>query len=126
MIGYVTIGTNRFDEALRFYDELMLLLGEKRLWKTDSMAAWGLSRNEPAICIAVPQDGNSASVGNGAMIALKVGTADQVDAIHAKAIELGGMNEGLPGLRSSNGFYGGYFRDVDGNKINAYIPATSA
>ena len=124
MIGYVTIGTNNFQDALHFYDELMSLLGEKRLWATESMAAWGSSRNEPALCIAIPFDGDSASPGNGAMIALKMQSADQVDSVHAKAIELGGKNEGTPGFRGSNGFYAGYFRDLDGNKLNAYIPAT--
>ena len=72
MIGYITVGTNKFELALKFYDELMMLLGEKLLWKTESMAAWGSSRNDPAFCIAKPYDDNPASVGNGVMIALKV------------------------------------------------------
>lgn len=126
MIGYITIGTNQFDRALGFYDELMSLLGEERLWTTESMAAWGASRNDPAFCIAKPHDGSPASVGNGVMIALKVKTAKQVDEIHAKAVELGGTCEGAPGARGANGFYGGYFRDLDGNKLNAYIPAANA
>lgn len=126
MIGYVTIGTNNFEESLKFYDELMSLIGEKRLWATGSMAAWGSSRNEPALCVAIPHDGNSASIGNGTMIALKVKTSEEVDLLHAKAIQLGGKDEGGPGPRGNNGFYGGYFRDLDGNKLNAYIPATRA
>ena len=126
MIGYITVGTNQFELALDFYNELMDLLGESQLWKTDSMAAWGSSRNEPAFCIAKPHDGNSATVGNGVMIALKVKTAEQVDLVHAKALELGGTCEGQPGGRGTNGFYGAYFRDLDGNKLNAYIPAGSA
>ncbi len=126
MIGYVTIGTNNLKEALNFYDALMPLLGEKRLWTTESMAAWGSSRSTPAFCITTPHDGNAASIGNGVMIALKVESPEQVDAVHAKAIELGGKDEGVPGPRGSNGFYGGYFRDLDGNKLNAYVPATKA
>jgi len=124
MIGYITIGTNQFESALKFYNELMMLLGEKQLWKTDSMAAWGISRDYPAFCIAKPHDENFATVGNGAMIAFKVKSREQVDLLHAKALELGGSCEGKPGARGTNGFYGGYFRDLDGNKLNAYIPAS--
>ncbi len=122
MIGYVTVGTNDFERALLFYDKLLATIDIKRLWKTDSMAAWGASREDTALCLTRPHDGNSATVGNGAMIALKVGSRQQVHALHGKAIELGGTDEGKPGQRGEHGFYGGYFRDLDGNKLNAYIP----
>ncbi|MCO1335385.1 VOC family protein [Microbulbifer sp. OS29] len=126
MIGYITLGTNDFDRSVKFYDELMSHLGEKRLWKSDSMAAWGSSRDVPALCITKPFDGKNATVGNGGMVALKVSTKEQVDSAHLKAINLGGTNEGSPGNRGSNGFYGGYFRDLDGNKLNVFIPASNA
>ncbi|WP_370979393.1 VOC family protein [Agaribacterium sp. ZY112] len=125
MIGYVTIGTNQFIDALTFYDELLKLVGAKRLWSTDSMAAWGLSRELPALCISKPFNGEPAAVGNGSMIALKVESKEQVSLLHAKALELGGTCEGKPGPRGSGGFYGAYFRDLDGNKLNAYLPASS-
>jgi len=34
-------------------------------------------------------------------------------------MELGGADEGPPGLRM-DGFYAGYFRDLDGNKLNVF------
>lgn len=126
MIGYVTVGTNDFARAKTFYDELMAVIGEKRLWQTESMAAWGISRDFPSLCVAKPFDGNEATMGNGTMIALKVSSREEVDAVHAKAIALGGKDEGATGSRGNNGFYGGYFRDLDGNKFNAYIPAERA
>ncbi|NQV79145.1 MAG: VOC family protein [Alphaproteobacteria bacterium] len=122
MIGYVTIGTNDFERALEFYDALLATIGVKRLWSHGSMAAWGPSRQEVALCLVKPHDGNPASVGNGVMVALKVGDPQQVDAVYAKAIALGGRDEGKPGSRGTTGFYGGYFRDLDGNKWNAYVP----
>ena len=125
MIGYVTVGTNDFKKALTFFDQLFEVVGEKRLWSTGSMAAWGPSRNEPAFCITKPYDKNSASVGNGMMVAFKVASKELVDAVHDKAIELGGKNEGDAGARGTGGFYGGYFRDLDGNKFNAYTPAST-
>lgn len=122
MIGYVTIGTNDFERAISFYDELLSTIEVKRLWKTESMAAWGPSRQETALCLAVPYDGNTGTVGNGVMIALKMNSREQVNALHARALELGGTDEGAPGPRGEHGFYGGYFRDLDGNKLNAYVP----
>ena len=53
------------------------------------------------------------------MVALAVDAPEKVDAVHAKALELGGTNEGEPGPRVDN-FYAGYFRDLDGHKLNAF------
>ncbi|GAA6208115.1 VOC family protein [Cognatishimia sp. WU-CL00825] len=122
MIGYVTIGTNNFDAALAFYDALFATIGINRLWKHGQMAAWGPSREAPAFCITSPFDGAAATKGNGSMIALKMADKAQVEAMHAKCLALGGSCEGAPGPRGEHGFYGGYFRDPEGNKLNAYIP----
>ncbi|MBV1911705.1 MAG: VOC family protein [Kangiellaceae bacterium] len=125
MIGYITVGTNNIEKAVSFFDELFSVVGVECLWKTDGMAAWGKSREEPAICVARPFDKQQASVGNGVMVALKMASKEQVDCLHAKALELGASNEGDVGPRGTGGFYGGYFRDLDGNKFSAYIPSTS-
>lgn len=123
MIGYITIGTSDLDRAIAFYDALLASIGIQRLWHHGDMAAWGPSRAETALCLARPFDGLNASSGNGVMVALKVDSAKQVDALHAKGIALGGKNEGDPGPRGEHGVYAGYFRDLDGNKLNAYVPA---
>ena len=119
MIGYVTLGTNRFDEAARFYDELFAVIGAGRILESDRFIAWGTGMKSPAVSITTPYDGEPASVGNGVMVALVMNSTDKVDAIHAKALELGGKDEGAPGPRSER-FYAGYFRDIDGNKLNAF------
>jgi catechol 2,3-dioxygenase-like lactoylglutathione lyase family enzyme len=119
MIGYVTLGTNRFDEAAKFYDDLFAVVGAGRLMESDAFIAWGTSMTSPAVSIIKPNDGEPATVGNGVMVALAMDTPDKVDAIHAKALALGGTDEGAPGLRGDQ-FYAGYFRDLDGNKLNAF------
>ena len=119
MIGYVTLGTNRYDEAAKFYDELFADLGASRIIESDRFIAWGTGMTSPAVSIAKPYDGKPATVGNGVMVALVVNSTDKVDAIHAKALALGGTDEGAPGPRGE-GFYAGYFRDLDGNKLNAF------
>ena len=123
MVGDVTVGTNDFERALAFYDKLFGAIGIERLWSHDSMAAWARGRQDVALCVALPHDGAEATVGNGGMVALRVRTVEDVRVVHAKAVELGGQDEGAPGPRGSHGFYGAYFRDLDGNKLNAYVPA---
>lgn len=119
MIGYVTLGTNRFDEAAKFYDDLFAVLGAGRLMEGDTFIAWSTSMTSPAVSIIKPNDGEPATAGNGVMVALVMDKPETVDAIHAKALALGGTDEGAPGLRGDQ-FYAGYFRDLDGNKLNAF------
>ena len=119
MIGYVTLGTNRYDEAAQFYDELFSVIGAGRILESDRFIAWGTGMTSPAVSIAKPYDGKLATVGNGVMVALAMDSPEKVDAVHAKALELGGADEGAPGPRSEQ-FYAGYFRDLDGNKLNAF------
>jgi catechol 2,3-dioxygenase-like lactoylglutathione lyase family enzyme len=120
MIGYVTIGTNDLARATSFYDAVLKEVGAKRLYSTDRFAAWGAGKDQPTLMVTLPFDTNEATVGNGVMVALTVKDQHTVDAVHAKAIELGAKDEGQPGPRGSSGFYAGYFRDPDGNKLNAF------
>lgn len=119
MIGYVTVGTNDLAKAAKFYDDLLAGMGAKRFMEMESFIAWATEPSAPGFSITKPFDGNPASVGNGVMIAFTVDSTDKVDALHAKAMELGGTDEGAPGARSDN-FYAGYFRDLDGNKLNFF------
>lgn len=124
MIGYVTLGTNDLERAVAFYDELLGLLGAGRFMETEQFIAWAVAPDKPGISVTKPYDGKPATVGNGTMIALAVKTPEQVQALHAKALELGGADEGAPGPRGDSGFYAGYFRDLDGNKLNAFCMTT--
>ena len=120
MIGYVTLGTNDIQKAAAFYDELLGVIGAKRGMQDDSFIAWTTGATAPAISVIKPYDGNAATVGNGTMIAIAVDANDKVDAVHAKALELGAKDEGAAGPRGDSGFYAGYFRDLDGNKLAVF------
>jgi len=119
MIGYVTLGSNDKDKAAAFYDALMGTIGAKRIFNNDRLIFWGTEMGAPMIGVGTPHDLEPATSGNGTMVALAVGSRDNVDAVYAKAIALGGQDEGAPGERMP-GFYGGYFRDLDGNKFVAF------
>ena len=120
MVGYVTLGTNDSPRAEKFYDELLASIGAKRLMEIESFILWGRALDEPCLAITKPYDGNAASVGNGVMVALRAESKEAVDALHRKALELGAADEGAPGSRGE-GFYAAYFRDPDGNKLNAFF-----
>jgi len=121
MIGYVTLGTNDLPRAAVFYDALLAELGAGRFMEEDTFIAWTTSPDTPGIAVTQPFDGKPATVGNGVMVALQVDSPEMVDRVYKKALELGGSDEGPAGYREGlEGFYAGYFRDLDGNKLNAF------
>src|SRR6185436_19827431 len=119
MIGYVTLGTNDLERATSFYETLLGEIGAKRFMSGDSYVIWSCSPTTPGVGVIKPYDKNPATVGNGSMVALIMDSKEKVNRLHAKALELGGKDEGAPGQRGE-GFYAGYFRDLDGNKLNAF------
>lgn len=119
MIGYVTLGTNDFPRAAAFYDALLAELGANRFMDTDTFVMWMAKPGKPGISLVKPFNREPATFGNGTMVALIADSRDKVDAVHRKAMELGAMDEGAPGSRGE-GFYAGYFRDLDGNKLNVF------
>ena len=116
MIGYTTLGTNDPEKACAFYDALLGSIGEKRIFEVDGFVVWGISMKQPGLAITPPYDGNAETVGNGVMVAMSFEDSASVDAFYARALELGATDEGPPGQRGE-GFYAGYFRDLDGNKL---------
>ena len=120
MIGYVTLGTNDMVRAAIFYDAIAAELETPRMMEYESFIAWGKNGGGAGIGLTKPFDGNAASVGNGVMVALQAKDQDQVQRLYDIALANGGTCEGPPGPRGE-GFYAGYFRDPDGNKLNAFI-----
>jgi len=119
MIGYVTIGTNDLARAAAFYDALLGEVGAKRMMENEQFIAWSVRPESPGLGVTQPFDKQPATVGNGVMVALEAANPAQVMALHRKALQLGATDEGAPGDRGG-GFYAGYFRDLDGNKLNFF------
>ena len=125
MLGYATVGTNDIDRARGFYDALLGEIGARRVMEfpQNGFTLYGTGERRPGLAVTRPYNGESAQPGNGTMVALAMDSRDKVDRLHAKALELGGSDDGAPGLRSPEGeraFYGAYFRDPDGNKLCAF------
>lgn len=122
MIGYVTLGTENLARAAAFYDAIAAELGAARMMESDKFIAWG-QPGSVGIGVGKPFDGKAASTGNGVMVALQAKDRAQVDRLHALALSNGGSDEGAPGPRGET-FYAAYFRDPDGNKLNAFVIET--
>ncbi|MCY4562958.1 MAG: VOC family protein [Gammaproteobacteria bacterium] len=116
MIGYCTIGVSDMGRALGFYDELLGELGASQLMGMDRIKMYGTSPDAPMLAVCIPYNEEPHHPGNGNMVAIPGGSRDGVDGLYARALELGATDEGPPGERMP-GFYGGYVRDLDGNKL---------
>lgn len=119
MIGYVTLGTNDRERGAKFYDAVCGELGVGRMMENEQYIAWGTPGGAAGIGLTRPFDGNPATIGNGVMVALEAKDEAQVQHLHAVALANGGSCEGPPGPRGES-FYAAYFRDPDGNKLNAF------
>ena len=120
MVGYITLGTRDLARGAKFYDALAKELDVGRMMETERFIAWGKPGGGAGLGLTLPYDGKSATVGNGVMVALEAKDKAHVDRIYKLALSMGGTDEGPPGPRGE-GFYAGYFRDPDGNKLNAFV-----
>jgi catechol 2,3-dioxygenase-like lactoylglutathione lyase family enzyme len=119
MLSIGRLGTNDLDRARKFYDSIAGILGAKRV--TDTPKVIGYKGATGGLFLVGLPFAGYATVGNGTQLGFLVESSKVVDALHAKVLELGGRDEGAPGLRGpeSHRFYACYFRDLDGNKLNA-------
>ena len=119
MIGFATVGVGNLEISGKFYDALLSIIGVEMLWKNDRAIMYGEEKDHGTFCLILPFDKQDPSPGNGNMVAIKAQSTEQVEKLHEKSIQLGGLNEGDPGKRDVT-FYGSYIRDLDGNKICFY------
>lgn len=119
MIGYTTLGTNNLDKSVAFYDALLGEIGAKQIMNDGRIVIYSKNPGEPMLAVCTPYDEKEATAGNGTMVALMVDSKETAEKLYNKALALGGTDEGAPGPRG--GVWGGYFRDLDGNKLFAFI-----
>ena len=119
MIGYVTIGVSDMDKGKAFWTGLLEPLGVSMLMDMGRIALMGTGPGAPMLAVCVPYDEGDPNPGNGNMVSFDCGSREKVDQLYARAIEMGATDEGPAGERAPT-FYGGYFRDPDGNKAVFY------
>ena len=120
-VSHVSLGTNDYPRAKAFYDQVLATIGIRCVMDFPGGAGYG--RQFPEFWIQNPHDGGKASCGNGVHVCFFAATQDEVKAFHAKALELGGKDDGAPGPRPDYGpdYYAAFVRDLDGNKIEAMV-----
>ncbi|WP_332810875.1 VOC family protein, partial [Sphingomonas sp.] len=99
MVSYATVGSNNLPKAVAFYDELLGVIGMSKLFDHQSGGRLYGGDKQGMFGVLGPYDGNAATVGNGTMVGFAMKDLDQMAAFHAKAIALGGTDEGAPGPR---------------------------
>jgi len=119
---YATVGSNRPEEAMAFYGALLGTLGWGKIFDNPAGGAFYGHPQRGMFAVVTPFDEKAACVGNGTMVGFSLASNAEVDAFHAKALALGGADEGAPGYRGPEeaGAYFAYFRDLEGNKLCAF------
>ncbi|WP_234990192.1 VOC family protein [Roseivivax lentus] len=112
-MNYAVLGTNDMRASTAFYDGLFAGAGLRTMAPSDRMTYW--LGADFAFAVAIPFDEQPATRGNGTMIGFCVGTRDEVERMHALALDLGGTCEGAPDQRGPKS--SAYLRDPDGNKL---------
>jgi predicted lactoylglutathione lyase len=118
-LGHGVVGSNDLAKAKAFYDALLGSAGVIPLFEHPSGGRAYAKDGKLFFVVLGAYDKKPASVGNGSMHTFRFDTRAEVDAFHAKALALGGADEGAPGERAPK-FYMSYFRDLDGNKLCAF------
>jgi len=120
MIGFVMVGTNNLNKAIKFYDTLLNTIELQRVVTNEKYIGYASKEKSDEIEFYVtnPENNEKANFGNGTQISFLVNSKDLVNNFYNTGIKLGGKDEGAPGIRS--GDYYCYFRDLDGNKICAF------
>jgi len=116
MLAYSVIGSSDLPKSLSFYDSLLEMVGGKQLMGLDRIKFYGTNEGGTMLAVCSPADGEAQTSGNGQMIAIPGGSPEGVDALYSRALELGATDAGAP-EQAFPFFYGGYVRDLDGNKI---------
>lgn len=116
MLAYVTLGSNNTEKALEFYDAVFGEMGIKRVFDNNRLYFYSAGPGQAMLAIGGTYDEQEATCGNGVMPAIAAADKETVDRVHKKALEMGATDDGAPGPRVP-GFYGAYFRDLDGHKI---------
>jgi catechol 2,3-dioxygenase-like lactoylglutathione lyase family enzyme len=125
MIDHFSLSVKDYDQSLKFYDEILKTLGYERIMSFDipegKFAGYGKDQ-KPSFWISasgrVDEDVGRARGVHCAFL------APNIAAIHdwyQKALELGGQDNGAPGVRPEYhpGYYGAFVVDPNGWRIEA-------
>ncbi|SDG33771.1 VOC family protein [Pelagibacterium luteolum] len=122
MIDHFGLSVADYDKSRAFYDSVLATLGYRRMQEFPTPAGMlaGYGDGKPEFWI------NAGGRSTGRLhIAFAAKSRADVDAFYAKALEVGGRDNGAPGLRQiyHPNYYGAFVFDLDGHNIEAVCHA---
>ena len=126
MIDHVSLPVSDLERAARFYDAVLATLGYTRRKERAGAVGYGPpTRAAPVFWILARSEDGAASPGLGLHVSFVAPDRASVEAFHAAALRVGGLDAGAPGLRPqyTMPFYGAFVFDLDGFKIEAVCRA---
>lgn len=114
MLDHIMLRVKNYAESKRFYDEVLGTLGYRMLMEFP--AGGGYGDTKPYFWIGQSDDPHPRI-----HIAFMAKDHAEVNAFHAKALELGAKDDGAPGLRPRYhpDYYGAFVIDPNGHNIEA-------
>ncbi|MHC3908535.1 VOC family protein [Achromobacter marplatensis] len=124
MYTHIQLGARDWPRLVAFYDVVLRPLGLTRCNGIEDAGPAGViwrcgDRRWPSFVVAPPFNGLPATWGNGCQVSFQAETCAAVRECWNRAVELGGVDEGRPGLRPryAPDFFAAYCRDPEGNKL---------
>lgn len=120
MLSHLSFGVADLARAGAFYDAVLKPLGYVRVWNNQDGIGYGAAGGNDRLAL-FPQSAPAMPPGPGFHLALVAPTREAVDAFHAAALRLGGLDDGAPGPRPgySPSYYAAFVIDPDGYKLEA-------
>jgi len=119
VIHHVSVEASDLERSGRFYDAVFGPLGWRRLFTTDELIGWGMSKP-----IFFASARRPAAPGGG-HVCLAAHGIPAVKAAWEGGIAAGGSDDGAPGSRPQYGpaYYSAYLLDPDGYRIEVAVGA---
>ena len=117
MLDHVGFSVSDYERSKAFYQRALAPLGIELLMEpVPNIGGFGKDR-KPFFWIGTRDPAPKSEL----HVAFAVDARDAVDAFHAAALEVGGTDNGAPGVREiyHPNYYGAYVRDPDGHNIEA-------
>lgn len=114
MIDHLGIAVKDYEKSKGFYLEVLKVLGYELIMEFPGTCGFG-TNGKPEFWITKDDTAGKNH------IAFCADSREKVDAFYNKAIELGGKDNGKPGIREMYhpNYYGAFVIDFDGNNIEA-------
>ena len=120
MFAYTTVGTNNWEAAKEFYDNLFAAIHVKSFFDVDGVRGYGTEESQPYFSIQKNLTDKVVSPSESTVIGLHCGTPNRVKRLYKKAMELGATSDDEPAARDGGMYYSANIRDLDGNKLALY------